>query len=420
MKYYYPDYFNHFECVPGKACPDSCCIRWQITVDPATLEKYKKVPGKLGERMKKKIDFCTGCIASHGEEHRCEFLNDDNLCDIVLELGEEYLSETCHTHPRHEEVYPNVRERSLAMTCPIACKQLLDRVEPVKIKSKTVASKKEHDRKFDQDLFELLLECRDIMISIAQNRKHSIMERMVLILAFSHDISKRIVARNRRVPMNRLKAALKPFPDFTQEELGEIKEIKRSYQEKKAYDQVTKHLEEIIRDEKMFRQEKEHSVQHIMTDMIFALSTMEALKPSWPPYLQSVLNVRGEFTKESSREFMEEYATQENETELEQLLVYFIYVYCCTSAYDGELLAKSKMAVVNVLLIREFWFMNWLENDKKLTLEDKAELAHWYVREIENSDENMEQWDSLMLRSPRYALKKILKVLHADMESTKK
>ena len=108
---------------------------------------------------------------------------------------------------------------------------------------------------------------------------------------------------------------------------------------------------------------------------------------------------------------MAEYTEQEDEIELEQMLVYFLYVYCCTSAYDEQLLAKCKMAVVNVLIIRELWFMRWMENDDMLTIDDKAELAHWYVREIENSDENMEQWDSLMQRSPRFAIKKILKVL---------
>ena len=50
MKYYYPDYFDDFECVPGHECPDSCCIRWQIVVDPDTLKKYRHVEGPLGKR----------------------------------------------------------------------------------------------------------------------------------------------------------------------------------------------------------------------------------------------------------------------------------------------------------------------------------------------------------------------------------
>lgn len=411
MKYYYPDYFDDFECVPGRECPDSCCIRWRVVVDPDTLKRYQKVEGELGKRMAEKIDFQTGYVTPHGCENRCEFLNDDNLCDIILELGEDYLSETCHTHPRHEEVYLNVRERSLAMTCPIACRQLLERKEPVQILSDQEGGKQEHDRFFDQKLFEVLLQTRDVLLQIAQNRERSVSERMIMVLGMAHDVETRVRERASRKKNGLFRRLFPAYPDFTESESKELKGIRKAYREKDAFAKVEKRLDEMIYDEKYFRQEAEESVKTIMTDMIFALSTMEPLKPTWQPYLQSVLNVREEMSKEESRTCMEEYRAWEEEIQLEQLLVYFLYVYCCSSVYDEQLLAKCKMAVVNVLLIRELWFMKWLENDKKLSIEEQAELAHWFVREIENSDENMEQWDSLMQRNPRFALKKLLKAL---------
>ena len=55
--------------------------------------------------------------------------------------------------------------------------------------------------------------------------------------------------------------------------------------------------------------------------------------------------------------------------------------------------------------------MSWLENNKNITIDDKVEYAHWFVREVENSDENMEQWDSLMQRNPRFSLENIFKLL---------
>lgn len=414
MKYYYPDYFEHFQCVPGNKCPDSCCIRWQVIVDSETLRKYRRVEGKLGQRMAEKIDFKTGRITPHGCDRRCEFLNDDNLCDIVLELGEEYLSETCHTHPRHEEVYPNVRERSLAMTCPIACKQLLKRQEPVQILHCNVSEGREHDRFFDWRLFRLLLRTRDGLIQIVQNRDRNIAERMIMVLGLGHDIESRIRQRSHRRKTGWFERILPKFPEFTEQEQQDLRKIARAYRSHRAYAKVEKRLDEIIYDEKYFRQESEESAKTIMTDMIFALCTMEALNPDWPLYLQSVLNVREEMTKEESKGLMAEYHRQEDDIQLEQLLVYFVYVYCCSSVYDEQLLAKCKMAVVNVMLIRELWFMKWLENDKKLTVDDQAEIAHRFVREIENSDENMEQWDSLMQRNPRFALKKLLKVLCSE------
>ena len=411
MKYYYPDYFDAFQCVPGKDCPDSCCIRWQIVVDPETLQKYKQIGGELGRRMSEKIDAKTGKIAPHGCDHRCEFLNEDNLCDIVLELGEEYLCETCHTHPRHEEVYPNVRERSLALTCPIFCRQLLLRQEPVQILQREENSKKEHDRFFDWKLFQVLLRTRDSLLHVAGNRKLSIAERMITVLGLGHDVESRIRKRSLRKQGGWWQNIFPSYPDFTEQEFWELRQIRRQYRSHHVFSRVEQRLDEIIYDEKYFRQESEESAQTIMTNMIFALSTMEALRPDWPENLQSVLKMREEMTREESADWMEQYHAWEDEIPLEQMLVYFLYVYCCSSVYDGQLLAKCKMAVVNVMLIRELWFMKWYENDQSLTIEEQAEIAHWYVREIENSDENMEQWDSLMQRNPRFALKKLLKIL---------
>lgn len=413
MKYYYPDYFDQFRCVPGKACPDSCCIRWQIVVDPETLQKYKKLDGELGRRMAEKIDFHTGKITPHGCDRRCEFLNEDNLCDIVLELGEDYLCETCHTHPRHEEVYPNVRERSLALTCPIVCKQLLTRQEPVQILHDTVDGKKEHDRFFDWKLFQILLRTRDGLLHVARNREASIAERMITVLGLGHDVESRIRKRSLRKQGGWWQKLFPSYPSFTEQEIWELRQIRRQYRSHHAFVRVESRLDEIIYAEKYFRQETEESALSIMTDMIFALSTMEALRTEWPEYLQSVLNMREEMTQEESAKWMAEYHAQEDEIPLEQMLVYFLYVYCCSSVYDEQLLAKCKMAVVNVMLIRELWFMKWYENDGKLTIDEQADIAHWFVREIENSDENMEQWDSLMQRNPRFALKKLLKILRS-------
>ena len=60
-------------------------IYGRLPLTRKTLRKYKHVTGELGKRMAEKIDQKTGDICPHGEENRCEFLNEDNLCDIVAE-----------------------------------------------------------------------------------------------------------------------------------------------------------------------------------------------------------------------------------------------------------------------------------------------------------------------------------------------
>jgi len=394
MRYYYPDYFNRFTCVGGMECPDSCCHIWQITVDKKTLKKYRKVQGALGRRMREKIDQKTGNIEPRGDENRCEFLNDDNLCDIVLELGEDYLCHTCHTHPRHEEVYYNVRERSLAITCPIACKELLMREEPVVIESEEDNKKDRFDRYFDAPLFRQLLYVRDGMLALAQRRDIYIFKRMSLLLGMAHDIERRIrkrQARSRVFPLHH---------EFTSVEKDEIKRIVYTYSDVSAYSHMARHIipEDI-------------SVKKAVTDMFFALCTMEPLKDTWIPYIQSIINIRMQMEEEEYINCQKEFKEEITDIQLEQLLFYFVYLYCCSATYDRMLLAKIKMAVANTIIIRELWFMKWLEDDRVLTEDAQAEMAHWFVREVENSDENLEQWDSLMQRNPRFSLNLLIKVL---------
>ena len=49
-----PDYYEDFHCMAG-ACPHSCCIGWEVVIDPETARRYGTVPGPLGERLRAAI-----------------------------------------------------------------------------------------------------------------------------------------------------------------------------------------------------------------------------------------------------------------------------------------------------------------------------------------------------------------------------
>jgi len=84
----YPDYYKNFECIKGD-CRHNCCIGWEIDIDSDTAEFYKGVGGEMGTRLKECVDWKETCFIL-GEGERCPFLNEKNLCDIIIELGEEH------------------------------------------------------------------------------------------------------------------------------------------------------------------------------------------------------------------------------------------------------------------------------------------------------------------------------------------
>ena len=126
-----PDYYPRFRCLAG-ACPHSCCEGWEIVIDPASAQRYRALPGPLGERLR------TALRTEDGEDFfaltdsgRCPFWDADGLCAIHRALEESATSEVCRSHPRFIEEYGPLREISLCASCPEACRLLLSADGPL-------------------------------------------------------------------------------------------------------------------------------------------------------------------------------------------------------------------------------------------------------------------------------------------------
>ena len=133
MKYYAPDYFENFRCIADK-CRHSCCIGWEIDIDEDTLALYDTVGGELGEKLQKCISREGDC--AHfilGEKDRCPFLNDKNLCRLILELGDGSLCDICADHPRFRNFYAHRIEEGLGLSCEEAARLILTNTEKVRL-----------------------------------------------------------------------------------------------------------------------------------------------------------------------------------------------------------------------------------------------------------------------------------------------
>lgn len=132
MKYVCPDYYDDFRCIADK-CRHSCCVGWEIEIDPDSLERFLTIGGKLGERLR-----CS--VSTEGEPHfvldgdkRCPFLNKSGLCDLILERGEDVLCDICAEHPRFYNEFSERTEYGIGMCCEAAAKLLLEHERPVSL-----------------------------------------------------------------------------------------------------------------------------------------------------------------------------------------------------------------------------------------------------------------------------------------------
>lgn len=188
-KYLYlqPDYVGKFQCLPAQ-CVSNCCKRpWTISIDNDTYEKYSQI------QPEQKAREITSLIKHDVKNNRyviaprpCPFLEENNLCRIQLEYGEEFLSAVCKTHPRVVNKFENFFERTLTLTCPVAAEIILFEREPMKFEFVQL----EQDRTTKLLLNELkvpekfvahIVDVQIAMISILQERTLSINQRLIVL-----------------------------------------------------------------------------------------------------------------------------------------------------------------------------------------------------------------------------------------------
>ncbi len=114
--------FKKFECKKGE-CKKTCCALWQISVDRKTLNKYKKVKGDFARRIKEGVDFENSSLCINNG--RCAFLNKENLCDIIINLGKEYLGEVCTIHPKFISSLDEYNECGIGLSCEEGARLLI-------------------------------------------------------------------------------------------------------------------------------------------------------------------------------------------------------------------------------------------------------------------------------------------------------
>lgn len=379
MRYIKPDYFDIFQCTADK-CPDTCCAGWQIMIDDAALDKYMQDETVFGKRLRNGIDWREGSFRQYSG--RCSMLNDKNLCDLVIEKGDDWLCETCSRYPRHVEEYEGLREWSLSLSCPVAAELMLNRTAPVEFLTEEddeADPLEEEFEDFDFLLFTQLEDARKVMLEIVQNRRIPMNNRMDIILEFAR----------------KMQACL------DEERLYDMDELIQSYMGYGVSDNTGKTGQtrgEMIATEAAIESLDDKARFKKICQGFTYLEQMERLREEWTDVLketrETLYNDGYERYYEIYSAFQEEFGPGGSRNEAweiyqEQLLIFFIFTYFCGAVYDDWIYSKVAFCVFNVTFIQEFVMCRWFLADKYIDMQDSVELAYRYAREVEHSDENL-------------------------------
>ena len=376
-----PDFYKKFSCIAGE-CPATCCAGWQIVIDEKSLTRYSRHKGPFANRLKNDINWKEHVFRQY--HHRCAFLNEENLCDIYTEAGPDMLCDTCRKYPRHIEEFEGLRELSLSLSCPEAARLLLSRQEPISFITKEKPSSEETYDSFDYLLFTELMDTRDQMFSILQDRNIPLNARLLKLLAMGHDFQLCLDQNElyRWEGIRRKHIQTGTGPDF-------LKKVNKWSDDSKSVPELIRNFWSVLVPE------------------------MEVLSPSWHSFLKENLAFH---TQCNDQEIIQLYnsfhaAMPEWQIQSEQLVLYWLYTYFCGAVYDDQIFAKVKLALVCTLMIQDLSVGMYQKSRQPLTLKDQIRICYLFSRELEHSDPNLNKMEELLDQHPAFSFGKLLKVI---------
>jgi lysine-N-methylase len=122
-KQYKLNALNKFTCIGGE-CPDDCCSGWNIRLDIETYHKWQTLNDDGAREMLMNSITLTKdnesdvIYVNKEENQRCTHLDQENLCTIQRQLGEDLMPKTCRDYPRSHATSGERQVRSALMSCP--------------------------------------------------------------------------------------------------------------------------------------------------------------------------------------------------------------------------------------------------------------------------------------------------------------
>ncbi len=395
MKELRPSYYKEFRCIGG-ACTDTCCAGWEIDVDDVTYDKYQKLPLPLRE-------YICSQIGEEGESHffrlregrRCPFLNQDNLCDIFIQAGEDYLCDICREHPRFYNWIGSYTEVGLGLCCEEAQRLILQSSQPA------VFEETGEDIESEDILLELLLEARKALFAIVQNRELPIFARMGQAAEFVEKLQDILdFAPEEELAEEVYGLCAAYLPEGTEEKSAEStgvteKDVPGKLLRSPCITEKTDEKAEEAEEAEAADERRPADATELTGDedavlslrqLLNAYTALEALDPTWTDHMEYLKDHTEELLLHKSA-FLQAYS--EHLYEYEHLMVYFLYRYFLESVYTMDVQTPVWFAAASLWVILLCDIDHWRKNGS-LTFPEQCNIIRRYSKEIEYCTENVE------------------------------
>ncbi|HWT26425.1 MAG TPA: flagellin lysine-N-methylase [Mobilitalea sp.] len=336
------EFYDDFRCIAGQ-CSFTCCKGWDIVVDKDTLEKWSndEQSDYFGKNVKsKKHGKVTDTYIKVGPRKCCPFFNDKGLCNIVINHGEYYLTQTCRLFPRQENCFGEKKEYSLSCACPA----VVDIISDIKAMMRFV-----HDG--DESSPEQMPKeywIRKSMIAIMQNRDLSVTDRLLLIF--------------------RMLLSVKLKPDS-------YKEIVSRYEDGTYLSSIV----DIWKDAEMERSDSLLETNELFLDIVQNYRN----EKQYSGYLEELYELAEELDTDDALTEWDDFKRVFGQYDkvMENCIVSKIFADCVNDDLN-EMIISYQMIITEYTMVRHSAFLTWLySNAKSKGLPDVKSVDYSIIRD---------------------------------------
>lgn len=363
-----PYYYDEFKCIADK-CEDTCCRGWTVSVDKSSFNKYRRIPGDYGRYINKHIkrerklssdlNYAKVQLINWG----CPFLNEDQLCNLYINLGESYLCNTCKSYPRKIKKYNNRCEREMTVSCPEVARILLTNKEGI---SFCITDEKISDldrayldeENFDQRLEQILWDVRILLIEIAQFRELPLWKRLFFIKLAGDRIQ----------------------PAISNKKYDEVESILLNIRDKVQDENYINEIERL----KIIPKIKVELINKILE----ARCVSQGLNSAFVDFIEEINEINVNYVNNlddylESEEAFNKYFS-DKEYMLENYVVNTIYSNVMEVLYNRNLAYKVTQIIISYAIIRKMLFARWINKGRKLQEDDVIKAVYSFSRSIEH------------------------------------
>lgn len=351
-----PGYYKEFKCTASK-CRDNCCLGgWLIELDEDTVRYYRELEGEFGKALCESLmtdddgDTCFRLV-----EGMCPHLDENGLCRVLAQIGEEHMGVVCREFPRYTNTFGGVTEKGIGLACEEAARLILTNSDAFCLKEEFCEDGNDKDSSDAGNLIDMLLSARDGIFGILSDRSRGIQKRMADVLEFTFELQQKINSSE----CDSLE--LRKYMKGNDRKLSDIRE---------GFE--------------------------LLTDIFDGL---EALNEKWHVIIEAVREVLfGDIPDEVFKKRLHDAEGPFFDMLFENLMNYFVFRYFMKASEDCNPFDKIRFAVCGCLIIWEMLAALTLcgkdvpKNDViENVSEDIISLVKIFSRQVEYSEDNVEQ-----------------------------